>query len=187
MLSRERSCSWSSADRRCSNYIWMIDNFIAYQCAAYIRDLRYVRNIDLDDNLPRMSNKTRQSRNETRWALCAAPRTVSSSFGNLLMEKEQEVDHINYVDTLKRDPDSKIHGTNMGPIWGRQDPGGPHVGPMNFAIWGPTAEIITLMEDRDEWRAAIRDSRGGFGWRHHIASFLQRVWISLKWAFFAPL
>ena len=23
----------------------------------------------------------------------------------------------------------------MGPIWGRQDPGGPHVGPMNFAMW----------------------------------------------------
>ena len=23
----------------------------------------------------------------------------------------------------------------MGPIWSRQDPGGPHVGPMNFAIW----------------------------------------------------
>ena len=23
----------------------------------------------------------------------------------------------------------------MGPIWGRQGPGGPHVGPMNFAIW----------------------------------------------------
>ena len=23
----------------------------------------------------------------------------------------------------------------MGPIWGRQDPGGPHVCPMNFAIW----------------------------------------------------
>ena len=23
----------------------------------------------------------------------------------------------------------------MGPIWGRQDPGGPHVGPMNFAVW----------------------------------------------------
>ena len=32
-------------------------------------------------------------------------------------------------------PDSKIHGANMGPIWGRQDPGGPHVGPMNFAYW----------------------------------------------------
>ena len=23
----------------------------------------------------------------------------------------------------------------MGPIWGRQDPGGPHVDPMNCAIW----------------------------------------------------
>ena len=32
-------------------------------------------------------------------------------------------------------PDSKVHGANMGPIWGRQDPGGPHVGPMKFAIW----------------------------------------------------
>ena len=27
------------------------------------------------------------------------------------------------------------NGANMGPIWGRQDPGRPHVGPMNFAIW----------------------------------------------------
>ena len=33
-------------------------------------------------------------------------------------------------------PDSKVPGANMGPIWGRQDPDGPHFGPMNFAIWG---------------------------------------------------
>ena len=32
-------------------------------------------------------------------------------------------------------PNSKVHGANMGPIWGRQDPGGPHVGPMNPAFW----------------------------------------------------
>ena len=32
-------------------------------------------------------------------------------------------------------PESEVHGANMGPIWGRQDPGGPHVGPMNLAIW----------------------------------------------------
>ena len=32
-------------------------------------------------------------------------------------------------------PDSNVHGANMGPIWGRQEPGGPHVGPMNFPIW----------------------------------------------------
>ena len=29
------------------------------------------------------------------------------------------------------DPDSKVHGAKMEPIW---DPGGPNVGPMNFAI-----------------------------------------------------
>ena len=32
-------------------------------------------------------------------------------------------------------PDSKTHGANMGPTWGWQDPGGPHVGPMNLTIW----------------------------------------------------
>ena len=32
-------------------------------------------------------------------------------------------------------PDSKVHVANMGPIWGQQDLGGPHVGPMNLAIW----------------------------------------------------
>ena len=31
--------------------------------------------------------------------------------------------------------DSKVYGANMGPIWGRQDPGGPHVGPTNLDIW----------------------------------------------------
>ena len=30
--------------------------------------------------------------------------------------------------------DSKVHGANMGPFWGRQDPDGPQVGPMNFVI-----------------------------------------------------
>ena len=32
-------------------------------------------------------------------------------------------------------PDSKVPGANMGPIRDRQDPGGLHVGPINFAIW----------------------------------------------------
>ena len=36
---------------------------------------------------------------------------------------------------LWSNPDSKVHGANMGPIWGRQDPSGPHIGPMDFAIW----------------------------------------------------
>ena len=28
--------------------------------------------------------------------------------------------------TITNHPDSKVHGANMGPIWGRQDPDGPH-------------------------------------------------------------
>ena len=41
-----------------------------------------------------------------------------------------------WVSYLKGVADSKVHGAKMGPIWGRQDPGGRHIGPMNFAIWG---------------------------------------------------
>ena len=39
VLSREWRCSWSSANRRCSNYIRVINNLIAYTWASYIRDL----------------------------------------------------------------------------------------------------------------------------------------------------
>ena len=31
-------------------------------------------------------------------------------------------------------PDSKIHGANMGPTWVLSAPDGPHVGPMDLAI-----------------------------------------------------
>ena len=57
-------------------------------------------------------------------------------------------------------PDSNVHGANMGPIWGRQDPGGPHVGPMNFAIW-------------DNFKCIF---------------FNKNVWISIKiWLNFVPM
>ena len=48
---------------------------------------------------------------------------------------------------VKGATDSKVHWTNIGPIWGRQDPGGFHVGPMNFAIW----------EDMDDWLHRLFD------------------------------
>ena len=38
--SPEWRCSWSSSDRRCSNYIWVINNFTAYQGAAFIWGVR---------------------------------------------------------------------------------------------------------------------------------------------------
>ena len=49
--------------------------------------------------------------------------------------KKHSMTLINILRTSEIYPDSKVHGANMGPIWGRQDPGGPHVSPMNYAIW----------------------------------------------------
>ena len=53
-------------------------------------------------------------------------------------------------------PDSKVHGANMGPIWDRQDPGGrgPHVDPMNLAIWDVNvfnASLINVTKFDIEW------------------------------------
>ena len=42
-------------------------------------------------------------------------------------------------------PDNKLHGANMGPTWGRQDPGGPHLGHMKIAIW-----VVVEWLDPDE-------------------------------------
>ena len=36
---------------------------------------------------------------------------------------------------VERNPDNRVHVANMGPIWGQQGPGGPHVGPIKFVIW----------------------------------------------------
>ena len=39
VFSGELICSWGSADRRCSNYIWVISNGISCYSASYISDL----------------------------------------------------------------------------------------------------------------------------------------------------
>ena len=35
---------------------------------------------------------------------------------------------------LRNYHESKVHGANTGPIWDRQDPDGPYIGPTNFVI-----------------------------------------------------
>ena len=63
-------------------------------------------------------------------------------------------------------PDSKVHGANMRPIWGRQDPGGPHVGPMNFhlqassVLRNPYKRYFVNFHDSLAILAVTRDSRG---------------------------
>ena len=44
---------------------------------------------------------------------------------------------------INENPDSKDHEAYMGPTWGRQDPGGTHVGPMNLAIRECYSEFLT--------------------------------------------
>ena len=81
-------------------------------------------------------------------AIYAMGGCVGADIGRTVEKYEPQLGHWATVDAMPnprhsfgittsngKSPDSKNHGTNMGPIWGRQDPGGPHVGPMNFAIW----------------------------------------------------
>ena len=53
-------------------------------------------------------------------------------------------------------PDSKFHWAYMGPIWGLQDPGGPHVGTINFAIWG---HLTTIFFPMCPYRVSVYRSR----------------------------
>ena len=59
----------------------------------------------------------------------------------LVLDRLENVICVNYC--LHNIPESKVHGANMGPIWDRQGPGGPHVGPMNFAIWDSLPRITS--------------------------------------------
>ena len=100
--------------------------------------------------------------------------------GNLFftckMMKSRGVSTLNWaVKILKNSPDSKVHGAKMGPIWGRQDPGGSHVGPMNFAIWGVVLNSIVIVQS-DCCYAQVMTSQfsGSFKW-HSIQSITQAI------------
>ena len=56
VLSREWRYSWGSADRRCSNYIWVIDNLIAHKGAPYIKDLTGITHTLVNCNRQHMDN-----------------------------------------------------------------------------------------------------------------------------------
>ena len=50
-------------------------------------------------------------------------------------------------------PDSNVHGANMGPTWLLSSPGGPHVDPMNLAIWAIVRKLF-LFKD---WHTVIEN------------------------------
>ena len=48
--------------------------------------------------------------------------------------------------TKEVNPDNRVYVANMVPTWGRQDPGGPHVGPVNLIIWEPKFNLTPMDE-----------------------------------------
>ena len=76
------------------------------------------------------------------------------------------------VDTV---PDSKAHGANLGPVWVRQDPGRPHVGPMNLAT---CKAIITRFRSWNNMGCAVCFALCSYSyhlintwWRHQMETF----------------
>ena len=59
------------------------------------------------------------------------------------------------------DLDNKVHGANMGPTWVLLAPDGPHVGPMNLAIWGS-------LEHTENW------------WIHHHTKTKQDITMAIN-------
>ena len=77
-------------------------------------------------------------------------------------------------------PDSKVHGANMGPIWGRQDPGGPHVGPMNFAIWVPLVVNTSRHWIGRVWQWLIKyDNDGCDSDRWSMVMIVWGLWLNI--------
>ena len=68
---------------------------------------------------------------------------------------------------INKNPDNKVHGSNMGPIWGRKDPGGPHVGPMNFAIWEQITVICVTSSARLNTQGPLLLTRLNFNHSMH--------------------
>ena len=67
---------------------------------------------------------------------------------------------------------ARVHGANMGPTWRRQDPCGPHVGPMSLVIWvKPSPCILHFRDPRLIWcRASLS----------YLLSCLDYLWLGVE-------
>ena len=66
-------------------------------------------------------------------------------------------------------PDSKVHGANMGPIWDWHGPGGPHVGPMNFDNW----EVLhAISGHKKRWSLIVKHWQARTEW--HVDEIVRK-------------
>ena len=63
----------------------------------------------------------------------------SAHANNMVANMQATIDRV-----ASKYPDSKVHEAYIGPTWGRQDPGGPHFGPMNLAVMDHTRARFTI-------------------------------------------
>ena len=126
--------------------MWLIDR-LSLQCAAkYHIGIGWCLQHHVDcysvaipQNIP--DSKVHGANMGPNWVLSAPEGPHVGPINLAIRDVDRNNRVINILTTSKHmvtrhgNPDSKVHGANMGPIWGRQDPGGPHVGSTNLAIW----------------------------------------------------
>ena len=116
--------------------------------------------------------------------LTACNQTFRNCYGNAVSKVTHVVEH---------HPGSKVHGANMGPVWGRQDPGGPHVSPMSLVIWAVKLDYWISLTVSDTRRfqpipgAIFTDDRFLNMWAHilplgyvHSVLIIRCIWYCTK-------
>ena len=137
MLSREWRCSWSSTDSRCPNYIWLIDNLIAYQGAAYIRDLA-VCSITLQWICPRQAHLSPYNKTGTMGLGIYTELIWNYETYNLLIWKDNDDFFVDYLWTFLMILISLLSLNNTG----------LHLSTLDFLIvmWTMTMVIVVFQK-----------------------------------------
>ena len=71
-------------------------------------------------------------------------------------------------------PDSRVHGANMGPTWVLSAPGGPHVGPMSLAIWEGTRHV-SYYASFAQWKSINKP------WSIEVHRMANRLSLCYRW------
>ena len=111
------------SDNGLSPVAWLVPSHCLNQCCIVNWTLGNKLQLNLNRNLAFKKMYSKMSSGKRR-PFCLGLNVLS----------RPESDYVGYICIARlacvlntqNTPDSKVHGANMGPTWGRQDPGGPH-------------------------------------------------------------
>ena len=128
---RQKVCSFTTHIYNSNHHGWWLWNYLA-SCQwgfesnySHFHLQNYFDNIRLIVNGNLNQNATFSIQNMTLNLKISSAKCCSYRLGLVVLAVNVLTGNI---------PDSKVHGTNMGPTWVLSVPDGPHVGPMNLAI-----------------------------------------------------